>query len=350
MKIVHITYGFSLGGIETMLTNIANEQVKHDNDLYIVVINDLVDDYLAKLLDKRIHLICIKRKIGSKSLVPYLRLNILLCKLKSDVIHLHYSSIGRFIFLSKLKRRLCVTQHDMCNDDNSKYLYKSRKIFAISNVVRQDIMNYVNLDSEVILNGIRPELINHIKSNRSDVFRIVQISRLVYKKKGQDILIKAVKQLVRKGYDNFHVDFIGSGDDYSYLRELVEKYEIESFVSFLGSKEQTYIFEHLCDYDLLVQPSIFEGFGLTVTEAMAAKVPVLVSKNQGPLEIIEDGRYGFYFENRNVEDCASKIELFLLKLNEKEMIESAYKRVTSLYDVKVTAGSYLKKYRELCSY
>lgn len=39
MKIVHITFGFGLGGIETMLHNIANEQVKLGHDIYIVVIN-----------------------------------------------------------------------------------------------------------------------------------------------------------------------------------------------------------------------------------------------------------------------------------------------------------------------
>ena len=37
MKIVHITYGFGLGGIETMLHNIANEQVKLGHEIHIIV-------------------------------------------------------------------------------------------------------------------------------------------------------------------------------------------------------------------------------------------------------------------------------------------------------------------------
>ena len=55
---------------------------------------------------------------------------------------------------------------------------------------------------------------------------------------------------------------------------LVQEYNLNSYISFLGSKDTHYIEQHLKDYDLLVQPSRIEGFGLTVAEAMAAKVPV----------------------------------------------------------------------------
>lgn len=115
----------------------------------------------------------------------------------------------------------------------------------------------------------------------------------------------------------------------------------------MGAKDQSFIFEHLCDYDLYVQPSIYEGFGLTVAESMAAKVPVLVSENQGPLEIIDNGKYGYYFKNQDVEDCASKIEMFLKHKNDPSMISSAYQRVASLYNVKNTARKYLELYETL---
>ena len=42
MKILHVTYGFQLGGIETMLRNIANEQAGLGHDVSIMVINDIV--------------------------------------------------------------------------------------------------------------------------------------------------------------------------------------------------------------------------------------------------------------------------------------------------------------------
>lgn len=66
MKIVHITFGFGLGGIETMLHNIANEQVKLGHEIHIVVINDIVNGELKNTLDPRIHFHCLKVRIFYK--------------------------------------------------------------------------------------------------------------------------------------------------------------------------------------------------------------------------------------------------------------------------------------------
>lgn len=133
----------------------------------------------------------------------------------------------------------------------------------------------------------------------------------MHEKKGQHILIKAVNKLIKQGYNQIRLDIIGDGDSHKYLKTLVKELDITEYVRFLGSKNQSYIYEHLCDYDLFVQPSIYEGFGLTVTEAMAAKVPVLVSENQGPIEIIDYGRLGYSFKNQDIDDCAAKIAIFL---------------------------------------
>lgn len=346
MKIIHITYAFGLGGIETMLRNIVNEQVKYGHEIHLIVINNAVNEELHDSLDKRIVFHNIGRHAGSKNPLPYVRLNMLLRAIEADVIHLHYSSIARFIWLPSLKKKLCVTQHDVCNAQNSKYLYKCKRIYAISNVVKQDIWDWVHLQSEVVLNGIKPELIDHSPHKENERFRIVQVSRLMHQKKGQHILIQAVHRLVTAGYTSLEVDFIGDGESKEYLRSMVLELNLKDYVHFLGAKDQTYIFAHLHEYDLYVQPSIYEGFGLTVTEAMAAKVPVLVSENQGPLEIIDKGKYGYSFRNQDVADCAAKIKLFLIHQNNATQIEKAYQRVLQLYDVKITANTYLEKYKE----
>lgn len=346
MCIIHITYAFGLGGIETMLRNIVNEQIKFGHEIHLIVINDFVNKELYDSLDKRIVFHNIGRHTGSKNPVPYVRLNLILKKINADVIHLHYSSIARFIWLLSLKNKLCVTQHDVCNIQNSRYLYKCRRIYAISNIVKQDIWNWVHLQSEVVLNGIKPELIDHSPHERNKRFRIVQVSRLMHRKKGQHILIQAVHRLVTDGYTALEVDFIGDGESKEYLQAMVRELKLEDYVHFLGAKDQTYIFAHLHEYDLYVQPSIYEGFGLTVTEAMAAKVPVLVSENQGPLEIIDNGQFGYSFKNKDADDCAVKIELFLRGENDKTMVEKAYARVQAIYNVKVTADTYLQKYKE----
>lgn len=347
MKIIHITYGLGLGGIETMLHNIVNEQATLGQKIFIIVINDIINNELKNSLDPRIKFICLKRKVSSISILPFIKLNYLLFKINPDIIHLHYSSIARFIFIPSLLHKTCVTQHDVCNKQNSQYLYKCKKIYAISNIVKSDIKKWTGLDSEVVLNGIDVDKIKHQQYSHTEtkLFKIVQVSRLMHEKKGQHILIHAVNKLIKQGYNQIRLDFIGDGESNEYLEILVKELDMKEYVRFLGSKDQSYIYEHLCDYNLFVQPSIYEGFGLTVTEAMAAKIPVLVSENQGPLEIIDYGKYGYSFKNKDIDDCATKIKIFLNEQNDKNMLEKAYRRVREKYNVKITAETYLNKYK-----
>ena len=96
----------------------------------------------------------------------------------------------------------------------------------------------------------------------------------------------------------------------------------------------------------MVQPSLYEGFGLTVVEAMAAKIPVLVSNIEGPMEIVKKGKFGYFFENGNVIDCANGIDKILdlsNAINDK-MLDSAYLHAKHNFDIKTTAKIYLKKY------
>ena len=100
---------------------------------------------------------------------------------------------------------------------------------------------------------------------------------------------------------------------------------------------------------MFVQPSIYEGFGLTVAEAMAAKIPVLVSENQGPLEIIDNGKYGYYFKNGDANDCADKIINIIEQGVDKNLIEAAYNRVEENYSVTQTAINYINEYKKIVS-
>lgn len=54
MTIIHITYAFGLGGIETMLRNIANEQARFGYNIHLIVINNNVNDELRTSLNEKI--------------------------------------------------------------------------------------------------------------------------------------------------------------------------------------------------------------------------------------------------------------------------------------------------------
>lgn len=349
MKIVHYLYGLGFGGIETMLINIVNEQIKYNHEIYIIILNDVKELSLINSIDSRIKLIFLDKKMGAKNIVPILKLNILLLKIMPDILHLHYAKLYNTILYPFDKKKLCVTMHAMCNKNNSKTLFKFRHIYAISNIVKQDIKLKCGVESTVILNGIQPELFKCKKNKilESGQLKMVQIGRLKHEEKGQHILLRTIAVLKSNGILNLSVDFIGNGESYQYLVELSEQLKISDMVNFLGVKDQKYIQEHLSDYDLFVQPSVFEGFGLTVAEAMAAKVPLLVAGNQGPMEIINNGQYGYYFNNGDVQDCAKKIKSIIENGVDEKMIVAAYDRVYELYNVKRTALDYLHQYQIL---
>lgn len=347
MKIVHVVFGLGLGGIETMLVNIVNEQVLAGHDITILCLNDVVDKNLRDSIDSRVKFCCIARPVGSKNPYYILKFNYKLYTLKADIIHVHSPSIAKIMFMAPLVNRMCVTRHAMHVPQESYYLRSYKHIYAISNTVREDLIEKASINSVVVLNGINMSKIS-IKTtdDKNSDYRIVQVSRVNHTIKGQHILLEAVKLVKERGY-NVSVDFIGDGPSMNYLKELIEEYRLTEDVNLLGAKSQQYIFANLCKYDLFVQPSIIEGFGLTVAEAMAAKIPVLISENQGPMEIIDNGKYGYSFKNGDVKDCAGKIIEIINRGVNNDMIDAAYKRVDENYSVKQTANNYIREYQNI---
>ena len=103
----------------------------------------------------------------------------------------------------------------------------------------------------------------------------------------------------------------------------------------------------MCNYDLFIQPSRYEGFGLTVAEAIAAKVPVLVSNIEGPREIIDGGRLGLNFQNESAADCAVKLKSFIEYGRNDAQVVEAYQYVCEHYDVSITARKYIDVYQSI---
>lgn len=350
MKILHYNYSLAIGGIETMLVNIANVQAAEGHDVYIVVLWNKYDQSLLDRLDKRIHLVLINKPSDSRNIYYYFKANYYLTKINADIYHIHSARLVETIITPFVKSKMCVTQHSTCDFFGSTSLKKFKHIYAISDSVKDDIYNSFHLESKRIYNGIELESINNTLnrySSNDGLFHIVQVGRLQHRVKGQHLLIEAVAKLVNDGYNNLKLDIIGDGPSMEYLKSLSVNLGVKENVRFLGLKSQDYIFDNLCRYDLSVQPSITEGFGLTVAEAIAAKVPVLVSDNPGPMEVICHGKYGMFFKIGDVDDCASKIKSIITKEYDRQIIENAYKFVLQEFSVYNTALKYIQEYESI---
>lgn len=344
LNIVHCVYSFNVGGLETMLVDIMNEQIKKDN-VSLIIINDSFDKMLINHIDFRVKIYYIHRKPKSRSLWPIIKLNYLLIFIGARIIHLHNYTLSRII-LPIRGRKIYYTVHDL----NIPMIYAGRIdcLFAISKSVEEDILSKGNFSVRVVPNGIAVNKIEERKDICSFLgrkMRIVQVARLDKNKKGQDILIEAISILKRKGISDVIVDFIGAGPSENVLRLQSISLDVEKQINFLGLRSREYIYSHLKDYDLMCHPARYEGFGLCVAEGLAAKLPVLVSNTDGPFEIIQYGKYGFSFENGNPEDCALQIEYIYRHYSDLYEMTSTFRQyISQNYSVKQMVDLYRKNY------
>ena len=292
MKIAHVVWTLLTGGIETMLVNIINEQVKTE-DVTLFIVNDRYYPPLIEHISPKCKVIYCNRKPGSRNPFPFLRLNYVLWKISPDVVHVHTYKLSDIIWdRRKIVRTIHNTQNQSREYPRMKALYSISEAVA-GNTLKQGFASVV-VENGVLADKIRKKTDYTVK-NRT--FHFVQVSRLKISQKGQDIFISAINELVNvRNIRNFQVHFIGDGESRPMLEEMVQKFHLEDYVIFEGTKPQDYLFEHLADFDCFVQPSRYEGFGLTVAEAMAAGLPVLVSNIEGPMEVIDSGRVGLSFE------------------------------------------------------
>lgn len=346
MRIIHLLPGLMTGGLETMVINIANSQAELHN-VMVMIINDDYDLDLLNGFNKNVEVCLLNRPRSSKNPFYLFKMNMMILKWKPYVVHLHYEELIKY--LMPLRYKIVYTIHD--TTINASDLNRNRNSVAISKCVQEDVIKRTSLRPIVIYNGINVERItckkNVIGYHKDRPFKIVQVSRLAHQKKGQHILLQAVAKLQSKGYTNITLDFIGEGNSRTYLEQLVKDCDIKN-VEFLGNQTVSYINRNLSDYDLFVQPSLFEGFGLTVAEAMAAKVPVIVSENEGPLEIVNNGIYGLTFKNGSIEECAEKIEVLINTPIEilQQRVDAAWDFVYNNFNVRATADNYIKYYTQ----
>lgn len=343
MKIAHILWSLGMGGVETMLVDIANEQVKQEN-VMLFIINNVFDTNILKCIDSKIKIHFCKRTPGSKDPLPIIRFNLALWKYKPDIVHCHLDDQSKLIFFPFTLVRTIHNTHSECSEYS-----KFKRLFCISEGVKRYTATQGYPNGITIYNGIHPEHINCKPKGifNDNVKHLLCVGRL-HPDKGQEILIKAVSILVNnKHCNNLSIDLLGDGPERDKLEKLTIDYNITDYVHFLGSRPREYFYPIMCEYDMFIMPSISEGFGLTLAEACAAKLPVITADLEGPMEVIKEGKYGYTFQTGDANSLAEKIADLITKKRNESLIENAYKYVLENFNVKATAQKYITQYYEI---
>jgi glycosyltransferase involved in cell wall biosynthesis len=177
---------------------------------------------------------------------------------------------------------------------------------------------------EIVMTGLDPEEILRVEqSDRSRLREELAIDRdkvnlacvgQLYPPKGVHFLLEALS-LVVPDFPNLRLYIIGDHaiDEYrgyeAELQQIISKNRLGPYVTFTGWRDDALAVVSLMD--VLVHPSLAEGFPFAVLEASALGKAVVASQVGGLREFIQDGENGFLVQPGDVQGLAVKISRLL---------------------------------------
>jgi len=270
----------------------------------------------------------------------------------SSIMHAHETKAAQFVFFANLFLKIpyIITRrvvNSIKNNFFNKLIYQnSRYTIALSNAIKdqisllsKDINIKIIPDAYSKLEYNKEEVIK-LKSRFKDKFIIGSIGELDNKVKGQLYLIQAMK-LLEKEFPEIHLVILGKGKDLEKYKEIskdMTNITIEGFVSNVG--------DYLKSFNLFVFPSLKEGLGSSLLDAMDFEVPIITTNTGGIPDIVQNNINGVLVEPRNSKDIYTHIvKLYKDKELADRYILNAKNNLVN-YDIKIIAANYLKCYKK----
>lgn len=174
---------------------------------------------------------------------------------------------------------------------------------------------------------------------------ILTVARLEVEKDAQTLL-DAAERLAKEGCGNWTWVIAGEGALGEQLRErAAQNWPKASPVCFLGRRDD--VSDLMGAADILIHPAPAEPFGLVLTEAMAAGLPVVASSGGAAPEIIVEGETGLMFVPGDGADLAVKIQEVLAHADLKAWGKDGQKRFVECFTAARMANDITVLYREI---
>ena len=378
-NVLYLNKSAEIGGSETSLLLLLRYL---DRDVYhpIVVLpsNGPFLDQLHQIGVKVIAIPLGNIYLKGRNPLPYLTTVFRLVKIiRSEKIRLVHSNNHTSNQYGAIAAKLCgipivchMREMNSRSNVNRALLPLADKLIANSVAVAQSYLAYRKEANKitVIYNGL--DLANWPlkESNDADYRQRMNISANtfvmaiiggIYGEKGHDILIRALAKVAER-CENFYLLIVGPTEedasasyqlDKTYLRELrwlVADIGLRQRVIFTGTQRDiAAVYRSL---DLLVLPTLREGFGRVLIEAMAMQKPVVASQVGGVPEVVEDGVTGFLVPPGDPKALARAIlKVMLNKELAIELGKNGRSRVERMFVIEEHIPEMEKVYLELLS-
>lgn len=166
----------------------------------------------------------------------------------------------------------------------------SKKYRCVYDIINPELIQKMSL-----------ETVNDFERTNNSII-LVTVARMV-PPKGYDIAVEAAHHLKEKDI-SFIWYFIGSGSEKTRIEQMIQHYQLQKEVKLLGLKTNPYPYMRLCD--IYVQPSRFEGFGITISEAKILGKPVVSTNFKVVHDQITNEQNGL-ISNMDAESLSTQI-------------------------------------------
>jgi len=205
---------------------------------------------------------------------------------------------------------------------------------------------------KVVYHGINPEI--YSRSNTIDFRESLELTN-------EDFIIGFVGRLnVQKGIkymldgfrlitdkqDKVHLLIAGTGDLENAIRDFASKFSLENKIHLLGFRKD--IPNLMRTFDVFLLPSLWEGFGIVLIEAMAAGKACVATNTSSIPEIVADGKSGMLVPPESADSIAGALmELISDPLKREEYGTEGQKIVQGKFTIERMINDYEKLFQEL---
>jgi glycosyltransferase involved in cell wall biosynthesis len=183
-------------------------------------------------------------------------------------------------------------------------------IICVSEDTKNILINHYHINENrltVIPNGIRvinSKLLHRLTDNNGSILYVGRIDE----RKGLNFLISAF-ECINLTNPNLTLHVVGTGKDLQKYKQYCNTRKLNiQFHGYIGDMELDKLYNKVI---LQVVPSVFEGFGLVVLEAMANGIPVIATNVDGIRCIIKDGYNGLLVDYGDVPSLVNKIDFLI---------------------------------------
>lgn len=229
--------------------------------------------------------------------------------------------------------------------------FRGEGVVAVSKAIHERMVNLAGLTRErvrVIHNGLdlarlpRPSFLANDDGPLPGRTPVIGTLGHLSEKKGQRVFLHAVRILMEMGLDAEFV-ILGDGPDRVALRKLSDELQVTRRVTFTP---QT-VSGQLNQLSLLVEPSLQEGLGVSVMQAMATGVPVVATGVGGLYDLIVDGVTGVMVQASDPQALADAIwRLMKNPIQRLEMAKQAREMIEREFAAEFVAQKLVDYYRE----